>query len=79
MAGDGRNRRVALEHTLLGDPEVSAALAPGEAWPLGRDERCHETLVLPIRRPAPGLCRVSSRQSGLGRALIDSDGLNVLS
>lgn len=79
MAGDGRNRRVALEHSLLGDPEVAAAPAPGDAWPLGRDERGNEILVLPIRRPAPGLCRVSSRQSGLGRALIVSDGLNVLS
>ena len=44
MAGDGRNRRVALEHSLLGDPEVAAAPAPGDAWPLGRDERGNEIL-----------------------------------
>ena len=36
-------------------------------------------VALTIRCLEPGLCRVSSRQSGLGWALIDSDGLNVLS
>jgi hypothetical protein len=81
MAGDGGSRRVALEYSLLGGPEVTAALASGEAWSFGRDERCTETLLLPtlsraaftIRSLEPGVCRVSSRQSGLGRVLVDSD------
>ena len=82
MAGDERNRRaLTLEYSLLGGPDVSVDLAPGEAWSFGRDERCTETLVLSslsrvaltIRCLEPGVCRVSSRQSGLGRVVIDSD------
>lgn len=81
MVGGGGDRRAALEYSLLGGPQVAAELAPGETWSFGRDERCTETLVLPtlsraaltIRHVQPGVCRVSSRQSGLGRVLIDSD------
>ena len=81
MVGGGCDRRATLEYILLGGPDVTVGLAPGEAWSFGRDERCTETLLLPtlsraaltIRYVEPGLCRVSSRQSGLGRVLIDSD------
>ena len=81
MVGSGGSRGAVLEYALLEGPEVTADLAPGEAWTFGRDERCTETLVLPtlsrvaltIRYVEPGLCRVSSRQSGMGRVLIDSD------
>jgi hypothetical protein len=81
MVSGGREDRTALEYSLLEGPEVTANLAPGEAWSFGRDARCTETLVLPtlsrvaliIRYVEPGLCRVSSRQSGWGRVLIDSD------
>lgn len=81
MAGDEGHARAALEYSLLDGPTVSVGLAPGEAWSFGRDERCTETLVLPalsrvaliIRFLGPGLCRVSTRQSGLGRVLVESD------
>jgi len=81
MVGGGGDGRAALEYSLLGGPEVTAELAPGEAWSFGREERCTQTLDLPtlsrvaltIRHVEPGLCRVSSRQSGIGRVLIDSD------
>ena len=81
MVGGGVEGRVALEYSLLEGPEVTADLALGEAWSFGRDERCTETLVLPalsrvalaIRHVEPALCRVSSRQSGMGRVAIDSD------
>lgn len=81
MAGGGGDRRAALEYSLLGGPEVRVDLATGEAWSFGRDERCTETLALPalsraaltIRHVVPGQCLVSSRQSGLGRVLIESD------
>jgi hypothetical protein len=82
MVGGGGGRRAALEYSVLEGPEVLTELAPGEAWSFGRDERCTETLLLPtlsraaltIRCVEPGLCRVSSRQSGMGRVLVDSDG-----
>ena len=75
MVGGGVEGRAALEYSLLEGPEVTADLALGEAWSFGRDERCTETLVLPalsrvalaIRHVEPALCRVSSRQSGMGR------------
>jgi hypothetical protein len=70
-----------LAYSVLDGAEVSIDLAPGGAWSFGRDERCTETLVLPtlsrvaliVRCVEAGVCRVSSRQSGLGRVLIDSD------
>lgn len=81
MVGGACDPPAALDYSVLGGPEVTVDLAPGEAWSFGRDERCTEILVLPtlsrvalaIRCVEPGLCRVSSRQSGLGRVLIDSD------
>ena len=81
MVGSGGTGGAALEYSVLDGPEVTTDLAPGEAWSFGRDERCTETLVLPtlsrvalaVRHVEPGLCRVSSRQSGMGRVLIDSD------
>jgi len=70
-----------LTYSVLGGADVGIVLAPGASWSFGRDERCTERLVLPtlsrtaltIRSVEPGLCRVSSRQSGMGRVLIDSD------
>jgi hypothetical protein len=81
MAGSTGERWATLTYSVLGGEDVSVDLAPGEAWSFGRDERCTETLVLPtlsrvallVRCVGPGACRVSSRQSGLGRILIDSD------
>jgi hypothetical protein len=74
-------RAATLTYCVLGGPDVSVDIGPGEAWSFGRDERCTERLVLPtlsrtaltIRCVEPGLCRVSSRQSGMGRVVIDSD------
>ncbi len=81
MAGGGGDCRTALEYSLLGGPEVTADLTPDEVWSFGRDARCTETLALPalsrvaltIRHVEPGLCRIRSRQSGLGRVLLASD------
>jgi hypothetical protein len=81
MADDRSERSATLTYSVLGGSEVSTDLAPGGAWSFGRDERCTETLVLPtlsrvaliVRCVEPGVCRVSSRQSGLGRVVIDSD------
>jgi len=78
ILGDGA---ATLSYCVLGGPEVSVRLDAGESWSFGRDERCTERLVLPtlsrtaltIRCVEPGLCRVSSRQSGMGRVVIDSD------
>lgn len=75
------DRAATLTYCVLGGPDVSLTLGPGESWSFGRDERCTERLVLPtlsrtaltIRSVEPGLCRVSSRQSGMGRVVIDSD------
>lgn len=81
MAGRDGDRSATLTYSVLDGPDVSVDLAPGDAWSFGRDERCSETLVLPtlsrvsliVRCVEPGVCRVSSRQSGLGRVFIDSD------
>jgi hypothetical protein len=81
MAGSRFDRPATLAYSVLGGEEVSIDLAPGGAWSFGRDERCTETLVLPtlsrvaliVRCVEAGVCRVSSRQSGLGRVVIDSD------
>ena len=70
-----------LTYSVLGGADVSVDLSPGGAWSFGRDDRCTETLVLPtlsrvaliVRCVEPGVCRLSSRQSGLGRVVIDSD------
>jgi hypothetical protein len=82
MAGSKGEGSATLAYSVLGAADVSIDLAPGEAWSFGRDERCTETLVLPtlsrealsVRCVEPGVCRVTSRQSGLGRVVIDSDG-----
>jgi hypothetical protein len=79
-ASDG-DHSATLTYSVLDGPEDSIDLAPGDAWSFGRDERCSETLVLPtlsrvsliVRCVEPGVCRVSSRQSGLGRVFVDSD------
>jgi len=81
MAGSESDRSATLTYAVLGGAEVSTDLAPGDAWSFGRDERCTETLVLPalsrvalnVRCVEPGVCRVNSRQSGLGRVVIDAD------
>ncbi len=81
MAGSVCDRSATLAYSVLGGVDVSVDLAPGDAWSFGRDERCTETLVLPtlsrvaliVRCVEPGVCRVSSRQSGLGRVVIDAD------
>jgi hypothetical protein len=70
-----------LEYTVLDGSVRSAHLTPGEVWTFGRDHRCSESLVLPalsrvalaVRCLEEGLCRVTSRQSGMGRTLIDAD------
>jgi hypothetical protein len=70
-----------LTYSVLDGADVSIDLAPSGAWSFGRDDRCTETLVLPtlsrvaliVRCVEPGVCRVGSRQSGLGRVVIDSD------
>ncbi len=81
MAGSTCDRAATLTYSVLDADDVSVDLAPGAAWSFGRDERCTETMVLPtlsrvaliVRCVEPGVCRVSSRQSGLGRVFIDSD------
>lgn len=81
MARGGRRDGAALEYTLLGGRTLTAELATGESWTFGRDERCAAVLKLPtlsrlalsIQHAELGVCRVSSRQSGLGRILIDAD------
>jgi hypothetical protein len=80
MTGGEGDSSATLTYSVLGGADASVDLAPGEAWSFGRDERCTETLVLPtlsrvaliVRCVEPGVCRVSSRQSGLGRVVIDS-------
>ena len=81
MTGSECERSASLTYSVLGGADVSLDLAPGGAWSFGRDDRCTETLVLPtlsrvaliVRCVEPGVCRVSSRQSGLGRVVIDAD------
>jgi hypothetical protein len=81
MADTRSDRCATLAYSVLEGAEAGIDLAPGDAWSFGRDERCTETLVLPtlsrvaliVRCVEPGACRVSSRQSGLGRVVIDSD------
>jgi hypothetical protein len=81
MATGRYEHSATLTYCVLGGPDVSVDLVPGESWSFGRDERCTERLVLPtlsrtaltIRCVEPGMCRVSSRQSGMGRVVIDSD------
>jgi hypothetical protein len=81
MTGSVGESSATLTYSVLGGVDVSIELAPGEAWSFGRDDRCTETLVLPtlsrvaliVRCVEAGVCRVSSRQSGLGRVVIDSD------
>jgi hypothetical protein len=81
MAGSTGDRCASLAYSVLGGADVPVDLAAGEAWSFGRDERCTETLVLPtlsrvaliVRCVEPGVCRVGSRQSGLGRVVIDAD------
>ena len=81
MTGSECERSASLTYSVLGGTDVSLDLAPGGAWSFGRDDRCTETLVLPtlsrvaliVRCVEPGVCRVSSRQSGLGRVVIDAD------
>ena len=81
MIGSSSDLSATLTYSVLDGPEVSTDLAPGGAWSFGRDERCTETLILPtlsrvaliVRCVEAGVCRVSSRQSGLGRVVIDAD------
>jgi len=81
MGDGGRSDLAVVEYSVLGGPEITLELGPGEVWSFGRDPRCTESLVLPtlsrvaltIRNVEAGLCRVSSRQSGMGRVLIHSD------
>ncbi|MET0523314.1 MAG: hypothetical protein ABWZ91_00825, partial [Nocardioides sp.] len=81
MAGSDCDRSATLTYSVLGGADVSTDLATGGVWSFGRDDRCTESLVLPtlsraallVRCVEPGVCRVSSRQSGLGRVVIDSD------
>lgn len=80
MTDGSVDRAATLAYSVLDGAVAPIDLAPGDAWSFGRDERCSETLMLPtlsrvaliIRCVEPGVCRVSSRQSGLGRVLIDS-------
>jgi hypothetical protein len=81
MAGSDCDGSATLTYAVLGGAETSTDLAPGGVWSFGRDDRCTESLVLPtlsrvaliVRCVEPGVCRVSSRQSGLGRVVVDSD------
>lgn len=72
---------VTVDYTVLDGEARSATLAPGEAWTFGRGGDCSQTLSLPslsrialaLEHLSPGVVRVTSRQSNLGRVLISSD------
>ena len=72
---------VSVEYTILDGAACAATLAPGEAWTFGRDAQCTQTLAVPalsrlalvVEHLEPGVVRVTSRQSNLGRVLVSSD------
>ena len=76
-----RQPEATLEYAVLAGQSRSVALPPGDAWTFGRSATCSETLTLPslsrvalsVQHLKPGLLRVTSLQSGMGRVVIASD------
>ena len=76
-----RRPEASLEYAALAGQSRSVVLPLGDTWTFGRSATCSETLTLPslsrvalsVQHLKPGLLRVTSGQSGMGRVVIASD------